>query len=147
MNKTTKFIVLNGNSRGSFDSIDDFKLWAKNKLPIEGDEWEIEEVITQVNKHTIPCERKRIVNTNIIKRIIDTFIEKANIKNVSYDSDEWKMTDPQTSPRARVGVPEGAGRWSLLEAVPALVCLPAAGQGISAAIWSTSSSPPPDPTV
>ena len=31
---------------------------------------------------------------------------------------ERKMTYPQRSPRARVGVPEGAGRWSLLEAVP-----------------------------
>lgn len=95
MSKTTEFIVLNGNARKHFCSIDEFKVWAKDKMPNSGDEWKLEEVITQVKNHTIPCERKRVVNINIIKRIIDTFLEKANSKNIKIDFSEYKMTDPK----------------------------------------------------
>ena len=95
MSKTIEFVVLNGNARKHFSSIEEFKTWAKDKLPNEGDEWKLEEIITQTKQHTIPCEKKRIVNTDVIKRIIDTFIEKANVKNVKSDFPEWKMIDPK----------------------------------------------------
>ena len=95
MEKNIEFVVLNGNARKHFCSIDEFKAWAKGKMPNEGEEWKLQEIITQTKEHTIPCERKRVVNTDVIKRIIDIFLEKANSHNVRYDFPEWKMIDPK----------------------------------------------------
>lgn len=94
-NKTTEFIVQNGNARKHFISIDEFKKWAKGKMPNSGDKWILHEVITETKVHEIECEKKRIIDTGIIKRIIDTFIEKANSENIKNDSPAWKMIDPK----------------------------------------------------
>lgn len=95
MNKTIEFKLLNGNARGNFCSLEAFNTWAKGKMPINGDNWELEEIITETKRHSISCERKRIYDKDIIKRIIDVFLEKANSRNVKYDFPEWKMTDPK----------------------------------------------------
>jgi len=95
MEKQVEFIVLNGNARKHFVSIEDFNKWAKNKMPYSGSEWELQEVITTTKLHKIPCERNRVFDKNVIKRIIDAFLEKATVNNVKTSFYEWKMTDPK----------------------------------------------------
>ena len=95
METTTTYQVLNGNSRGSFASLEDFKKWAKGKLPTEGDNWQIKKVVTSEEKFEVECERKRINNPEIIKRIIDKFCEKANTEEtkICFDGQECTVTD------------------------------------------------------
>lgn len=94
-NKTIEFIVQNGNARKHFISIEEFKKWAKDKMPNSGDKWILNEVITETKVHEIESDRKRIYDQSIVNRILTEFIEKANIKNVKYDEYEITITDPK----------------------------------------------------
>ena len=94
-NKITEFIVQNGNARKHFVSIEEFKKWAKDKMPNSGDKWILNEVITETKVHEIESERKRVYDQSIVNRILTEFIEKANIKNVNYDEYESTVTDPK----------------------------------------------------
>lgn len=93
METTTTYQVLNGNSRGGFASLEDFKKWAKGKLPSEGDNWKIKKVVTSEEEFEVECERKRINNHEIIKRILDMFCEKANPGEIVFDGQECTVTD------------------------------------------------------
>jgi len=92
-NKSTEFIVQNGNARKHFVSIEEFKEWAKDKMPDNGDKWILHEVITEIKVHEIESERKRIYDQSIVNRILTEFLEKANIENVNYDEYETTVTD------------------------------------------------------
>lgn len=104
METTTTYQVLNGNQRGNFASLEDFKKWAKGKLPTEGDNWQIKKVVMSEEEFEVECERKRINNPEIIKRILDTFCEKANVdkmlfngssieQHILFDKTEYTVTD------------------------------------------------------
>ena len=93
METTTTYQVLNGNSRSNFVSLEDFKKWAKGKLPTEGDIWKVKKVVTSEEEFDVECERKRITNPEIIKRILDTFCEKANVDEIVFDGQECTVTD------------------------------------------------------
>jgi hypothetical protein len=90
---TTFYQVLNGNSKSNFDSLEDFKKWAKGKLPTEGDNWKIKKLVMSEEEFEVECERKRINNPEIIKRIIDKFCEKANADKITFDGTECTVTD------------------------------------------------------
>jgi len=94
-NKSIEFIVQNGNARKHFVSIEEFKKWAKGKMPNSGDKWILHEVITETKVHEIESERKCIYDQSIVNRILTEFIEKANTKNVNYDEYETTVTDPK----------------------------------------------------
>ena len=94
-NKTIEFIVQNGNARKHFVSIEEFKKWAKDKLPNDGDKWILNEVITETKVHKIESERKRVYDQSVVNRILTEFIEKANIKNVKYGEYRTTVTDPK----------------------------------------------------
>jgi len=94
-NKSTEFIVQNGDTRKHFASIEEFKEWAKDKMPNNGDKWILNEVITEIKVHKIKSERKRGYDQSIVNRILTEFIEKANTKNVIYEDYESTVTDPK----------------------------------------------------
>lgn len=81
--KITEFIVQNGNARKHFESIGEFKKWAKDKIPNSGDKWILNEVITETKVHEIKSERKRIYDQSVVNRILTEFIERANTENVN----------------------------------------------------------------
>jgi len=92
-NKNTEFILQNGNARKHFISIDDFKKWAKGKMPNNGDKWIIHEVITETIEHEVECERKRVYDQKIIDKILTEFINKATPENIIYGEYDTTVTD------------------------------------------------------
>ena len=79
-----KYVLKNGNARKHFLSIDEFKKWAKNKMPFSGDTWELDKIETETVK--IKSERIAKNNPSVIKAIITEFIDKASLQNIKFDS-------------------------------------------------------------
>lgn len=100
MNKTTTIYDFpNENFRKKFYSKEEALKHIEGKLPSNGKNWFLRKTVTIIEEETIESERKVIENKDIIKRIIDTFIDKANVNNVRFGSSDtpYKVTDPKYS--------------------------------------------------
>lgn len=77
----------NENFRKKFDSKEDALNYIEGKLPANGKNWLLRrtETMIDVQEETIDSKRKVIENKDIIKRIVDTFIEKATANIVRFE--------------------------------------------------------------
>lgn len=87
MSETTTFYDFpEENIRKKFTSRDEALKYVKDKLPANGKDWVLRKTVTTIEEETIESTRKLIENKDIIKRIIDAFIEKATINNVKFST-------------------------------------------------------------
>ena len=91
---TTFYDFPEENIRKKFTSKEEALDYVKNKLPANGKEWVLRKTVTTIEEETIESTRKLIENKNILKRIIDAFIERATINNVNFSTPSpYKCTD------------------------------------------------------
>lgn len=95
-----KYVLKNGNARKHFLSIDEFKKWAKNKMPFSGDTWELDKIETETVK--IKSERIAKNDPSVIKAIITKFIDKASLQNIKFDSLPVIPKDPKYNNLSRI---------------------------------------------
>lgn len=87
------------NFRSKFTSEEAAKEFVKDKLPSNGKSFVLRKTVTEVTEIEFEAEKKPVYDLNIIKRIIDIFIEKANVNNVrfGFSNTPYKVTDPKYS--------------------------------------------------
>lgn len=79
--------------RKSFTSKEAALKYVKDKLPTDGKNWVLRKTITTIEEETIESTRKLIENKDILKRIIDRFIEKATADNIKFDGRQYKCNN------------------------------------------------------
>lgn len=94
---TTKTIYSfpNENFRKTFTNEEDALKFVENKLPANGKFFLLHKEIIETSDKVIDAKCKPTYDVNIIKRIIDAFIEKANPENVKFSSGNtpYKLID------------------------------------------------------
>ena len=83
------------NFRKKFTSEKEAMKFVENKIPANGKSFVLRKTTTEVIDTEFDSKKKAIYDINILKRIIDTFIEKANVNNISFHDTPYKVIDPR----------------------------------------------------